>query len=71
MGENGEDAEAEMEDVGEYELDMREEESWEEVMAVLKHLKRGKVAGSYEIMNEMMYRVRRLVELMLLMINVV
>ena len=45
------DVEANMEDVGGHELDMCEEVSWEEVVEVMKCLKRGKAAGPDGIMT--------------------
>ena len=49
-----EDTEAEMGDVGGHELVMCEEVSWEEVVAVMKCLKRGKTASPDGIMNKML-----------------
>ena len=64
--------EAEMEDVGGHGLGMYEEVSWEEVVEVMRCLKRGIAAGPDRIVNEMlMYGGGRLVEVMLLMMNVV
>ena len=44
---------AEIGDVGGHELVMCEEISWEEVVQVMKYLKRGKAAGPDGIMNKM------------------
>ena len=75
LGRKREDAtetESEIEDVGGHELNMCEEVSWEEVVEVMKCMKRGKAAGPDGIMNEMlMYGKGRLVEMMLQMMNVV
>ena len=57
---------------GGHELDMCEKVSWEEVVEVMKCLKRGKAAGPGEIMSEMlMYGGDVWWEVMLLLMNVV
>ena len=72
FGRKREDTEAEMGDMGEHELVMCEELSWEEVVEVMKCLKGGKTAGPDGIMKEiLMYGDGRLVNVMLLMMNVV
>ena len=71
-GREREDTEAEMRDMDGHELVICEEVSCEEVVEVMKCLKRGKAAGPDGIMNEMlMYGSGWLVEVMLLMMNVV
>ena len=70
LGRKREDTEAEMGDVDGHEL--VEEVSWEEGVEVMKCLKRGKATGPDGIMNKMlMYGGGRLVEVMLLVMNVV
>ncbi len=69
LGRKREDTEAEMGDVGGHELVMCEEVSWEEVVEVMKCLKRGKAAVPDGIMNEML--CMGFVEEMLLITNVV
>ena len=54
LGRKRDNAEAVMEDVGGHELEMCEEVSWEEVVEVIKCLKRGKAAGTDGIMNEVL-----------------
>ena len=59
-------------EVGGHELIMCEEVSWEEVVEVMKCLKRGKAASPDGSMHEMlMYGDGRLVEVILVMMNVV
>ena len=61
-----------MEDVGGCELGMCGEVSWEQVVDVLKHLKRGKAPGSGGILNEMViYGGEWLVEVMQQVMNLV
>ena len=60
----------EMEDVGGCELGMCNEVSWEEVVEVLKCLRRKKAPGPDRILNELvMYCGGRLVEVMLQVTN--
>ena len=64
--------ETEMEDVGMHEFDICDEVDWEEMVEVIKCLKRRKAAGPDGIMNEMlMYGDGWLVELFLQMMNMV
>ena len=71
LGRTGEDTEAEMGDVGGHELVMCGEVSWEEVVEIMKYLKRGIAAGPDGILNEMlMCGGGRLVAVMLLVMSV-
>ena len=73
LGRSNEDdvvPDTEMGDVGGCELGMCDEVSWEEVVEILKCLKRGKAPGTDGILNVMvMYVVGRSVAVMLQVMN--